>query len=157
MLTHSALSKEQGYEEIAKIYPRSDAYIKKEDPHIKFLMEVVEPACNAYTRNKYGEMFEVMGMRTLKINNHAEKAIWTTDLNKLMELRGTSTVGDIIDHIRETGKPRVPEEVERRDEKTDELGGCSVALGLTRLRSQPRQFSSGACQSCDFDLHLVFA
>ncbi len=115
MLTHRILSKEQGYEELDQIFSNREQYVKKENPHIKFFAEILEPACKAYENRKYGEMFDIMGIRTLKITKYADKLSWVMDFNELIELRSKATVGVVLDYIRKTERPRLPEEVERRE------------------------------------------
>ena len=115
MLTHTILSKEQGYEDLIRIFSYSDAVINKRDPHIKFFAETLEPSCIAYTNKKYGEMFNVIGSRAPKITKHADKISWTKDFDKLIELRSKASVGEVLDHVRTTERPRLSEAVERRE------------------------------------------
>lgn len=61
MLTHNALAAEQGYPSIAAIFPRKEAFVKKEDPTIEFFADKLEPMCSAYTERRYGEMFRILG------------------------------------------------------------------------------------------------
>jgi len=49
MLSHSVLAREQGYPSIPPIYGQfNDPWLKKDDPHIKFLADHLEPACAAF-------------------------------------------------------------------------------------------------------------
>jgi len=122
MLTHNVLAKEQGYSGIADIFEgSSDQFIKKEHSYIKFLCETLEPICIAYENKKFGEMFAVLGGRTPAINSHADKISWANDMNRLIELRSTGTIGDVIDHIKKTKHPRLPENVETKEQKVGQL------------------------------------
>src|SRR3546814_13267692 len=61
MLSHSVIARRQGYPTIQQIYGQfNDAWLKKEDPHIKFLADQVEPACAAFQTQRYGEMFRCL-------------------------------------------------------------------------------------------------
>lgn len=127
MLTHRILSKEQGYEELDQIFSTNrDEYVKKENPHIKFFAEVLEPACKAYENKKFGEMFDIMGVRTLKINKYEDKISWVTDLDELLKLRSEATVGEVIDYLRKTQRPHLSEEVEKRERELEKLNNSKT-------------------------------
>jgi DNA helicase II / ATP-dependent DNA helicase PcrA len=121
MLTHMVLSKEQGYEDLAGIFPNNDSFVKKENPHIKFFADILEPACKAYLKRKYGEMFDIIGTRTPKITKHADKIGWTADFDKLIQLRSEATIGEVLDHLRKTKRPYLPEEVEHRERELEKI------------------------------------
>lgn len=113
MLTHNKLATEQGYKTIADIFPNNDAYIKKENPHIAFFADVLEPVCVAYENKRFGEMFTAMGKRTILIRSHADKVSWATDMDELLELRRSRTIGDVLDHLKDTKRPRLTDRVLR--------------------------------------------
>ena len=81
MLTHNGLANRQGYEGIAAALQRSEFFIKKEDPYIKFFAEVVEPMCQAYEGRRYGEMFAVAGGQTPTIRAYSDKQMWSRDMD----------------------------------------------------------------------------
>jgi DNA helicase-2/ATP-dependent DNA helicase PcrA len=62
MLTHAILAAEQNYSTIDSVFDYKDSFIKKEDPHIAFLVDTVEPLCIAYRNGRYGEMFSVLDL-----------------------------------------------------------------------------------------------
>lgn len=64
MLTHNVLAAEQHYSQILDVFEFNDSLLKKEDPHIAFTADIVEPACAAFTAGKYGEMFSVIGKKS---------------------------------------------------------------------------------------------
>jgi DNA helicase II / ATP-dependent DNA helicase PcrA len=115
MLTHKGLAAQQGYVDLADVFDYNDSYIKKEDPHIAFFLDVLEPTCAAYAQGRIGEMFAVLGERAPRIHGHADKRSWTTDMAGLLTLRGTGTVGQVLDHLKRTGRPQLPDAVERLD------------------------------------------
>ena len=57
MLTHNVLAAEQGYAALAKVFPYTDRFIKKEDDYIAFFADRLEPACDAFRRRRFGEMY----------------------------------------------------------------------------------------------------
>jgi DNA helicase II / ATP-dependent DNA helicase PcrA len=116
MLTHGVLAAEQGYSGIAKIFAgRPGAYTKKEDRFIKFLLETVEPVCSAYENKRYGEMFMALGTGTPAIRSHADKAEWAQNMSALLDLRSSATIGEVIDYLKTTKRPRLPDSLERKE------------------------------------------
>ena len=53
MLTHNVLASEQGYGTLSKVFPYSDLFIKKEDDHIAFFVDKLEPACETFGCRRY--------------------------------------------------------------------------------------------------------
>lgn len=117
MLTNNVLANEQGYSRIAALFSaNSDEYLKKENPYIEFLIDTVEVMCTYFNEKKYGEMFKVMGKRTLKLNNHEDKKAWNRDFNELNKLRITSNIGEIIDYLKISKKPMLSIKIEEIEE-----------------------------------------
>jgi DNA helicase-2/ATP-dependent DNA helicase PcrA len=127
MLTHNILADEQGYRQLANVFSHNEAFIKKEDDHIAFFADVLEPACEAYRSRRPGEMFAVIGGRRPAIQSMAEKREWTRDMDRLQELRDTGRVGDIMDHLMETRRPRLPASVEHDELELRRLAGAPDA------------------------------
>lgn len=115
MLTHNVLANEQGYSNLAKVFPYTDLYIKKQDDYIAFSVDRLEPACDAFTRKRYGEMFELLGSTAPRFKSHEAKLKWSTSLVELVALRETATVGDVIAHIDAGGYIRLPEQILKRE------------------------------------------
>jgi DNA helicase-2/ATP-dependent DNA helicase PcrA len=115
MLTHRVLAREQGYSNLADVFPYNEAFIKKEDPYIAFFVDIVEPVCIAYEGKRFGEMFSALGTRTPAINRHADKLSWAKDMAELLTLRATGTIGEVLHHLKQTKRPRLPEELEKRE------------------------------------------
>lgn len=114
MLTHGLLAKEQGYSSFGDVFDYSESYINKEDAFIEFLVDKVEPVCAAYKGKRYGEMFAALDARTPSITQHAEKQQWTTQLDELLTLRDTGTIGAVLDHLKKTARPRLTDRLERK-------------------------------------------
>ncbi|MFU4468309.1 UvrD-helicase domain-containing protein [Pseudomonas aeruginosa] len=115
MLTHRVLAAEQGYSSLPSVFRFNEAFTAKEHPYIAYFVDVLEPACDAYATRKFGEMFEALGSGVPMIRNPADKAVWAKSMDALTELRDGGTVGDIIDHLRETRRPRLPDAIEDRE------------------------------------------
>ncbi|WP_203142726.1 UvrD-helicase domain-containing protein [Marinobacter mangrovi] len=134
MLTHNVLAAEQGYPKLAKIYSgRNEQFAKKEDPVIKFFAEAVEPICEAYCASRYGDMFRAFGTNPT-ITQHSDKISWRRDLDTLQRLRTKGTVGQVIDHLKATGRPLPPDRVMRREEELNTLNGAPIPDDAPALR-----------------------
>jgi DNA helicase-2/ATP-dependent DNA helicase PcrA len=121
-LTHRSLAARQGYGNLLNAFPYADSVIKKEDPHIAFLVDTVEPMSVAFENQKYGEMFAALGQEIPQISGRDAKLEWTRDLQGLLRLRQRGTIGQVIDHLRQTNRPQVPDIVEQREKELLEHG-----------------------------------
>jgi DNA helicase-2/ATP-dependent DNA helicase PcrA len=121
MLTHNALAAEQGYPTIAGIFKRNEAFAKKEDPTMAFLIDTVEPMYRAYADKKYGEMFRVLGGAP-PLTSHADKQSWRHDMDGLADLRANGSVGSVLDHLKQTKRPHLPDRVSRREAELERVG-----------------------------------
>lgn len=140
MLTHRVLAMEQGYSGIAKVFNRNEQFVQKLDPHIEFFIDVLEPMCMAYDKKQYGEMFTVLGERMPLIRSNTEKQQWADAMTELSEFRQSGTIGQVIDHLRQSQKPQLPDRVERLEcELADEQAetNSSNLEYLKKLRSVP--------------------
>jgi DNA helicase-2/ATP-dependent DNA helicase PcrA len=138
MLTHGVLAAEQGYSGIHKSFSGTAAnYAKKEDQLIKFLLEIVEPVCRAYAAKHYGEMFAAMGGKTPSIRSHGEKEKWTQDMSSLLDLRAKTSIGEVIDHLKKTRRPRLPEAIEKKEQELIDVAtnGGEESSSLKRYRA----------------------
>ena len=121
MLTHTVLAQEQGYSALMAIYSkRRDALIKKEDTLIEFFLDKLEPACFAYSQKQYGEMLSVLGLRSPALASKKDKVGWKKDMDALLKLRASGTVGEVLDHLKKTKRPRLPEKVALREKELAE-------------------------------------
>lgn len=121
MLTHNAIAAERGYPTIAKIFNRNEAFAKKEDAAIAFLADTVEPICAAYTAGNFGEMFRRMGSIPT-IRKTADKAQWQADMDALISIRDAGTIGELIDHLKSTNRPRLNDRIVGQENDIARLG-----------------------------------
>lgn len=131
MLTHNVLAAEQNYSRILKVFRYNDALLKKEDSHIAFLVDIVEPACKAFIDCKFGEMFSVLGARADSISNVHDKRAWARDMARLGRLRSTGTIGEVLDLLKETRRPRLPDAVLRTESRLAEATREEIDESLT--------------------------
>ena len=121
MLTHNVLANEQGYSNLAKVFPFTDLYIKKQDDYIAFFVDRLEPACSAFARKRFGEMFELLGSTAPHFESHEAKLRWSTSMVELLALRKTGTIGDVVAHINAGGYIRLPDQILKREKDTDDF------------------------------------
>jgi DNA helicase-2/ATP-dependent DNA helicase PcrA len=119
MLTHRVLASEQGYSSLPGIFRFNEAFTKKEHSHIAFFVDNLEPACDSFLAKKYGEMFAALGGNVPAIRDQADKIEWFTAMEKLIDLRANGTVGEVIDHLRQIRRPRLPETLEQRERELE--------------------------------------
>lgn len=162
MLSHSVLAREQGYASIPPIYGQyNDPWLKKDDPHIKFLSDYLEPACAAFEAQRYGEMFNCFGAGMPRIRRHQDKVAWSETMNDLITLRQSGTIGDVIDFIAAQQLMRLPATVEERELKLAEVGAEPVAgesrrvTQLRKLRAVP--YAELVALNLFIDGHTPFA
>lgn len=115
MLTHNVLAQEQGYSNLAKAFKRNDDFASKEDDHIKFFVDVLEPACRAYATRRYGDMFVALNSNAPTVRSQADKKSWAEDMEALVALRSTATIGDVLEHLSTAGRPHLPEALEEKE------------------------------------------
>lgn len=162
MLSHSVLAREQGYASIPSIYGQfNDPWLKKDDPHIKFLADHLEPACAAFEALRYGEMFECFGTGMPRIRKHLDKVAWAETMRALIALRNAGSIGDVIDFVAEQPHMRLPEAVEEREKKLADVGAEPVegeSRRVTQLRKL-RQVAYAELIALDrfIDGHTPFA
>jgi DNA helicase-2/ATP-dependent DNA helicase PcrA len=144
MLTHNILAAEQNYSELADAFEYNDLYIKEEDPHIKFLVSTLEPACIAYKNGRYGEMFSVLEARSWNIRTLEDKRAWAKDMDKLLQLRESGMIGQVLDHLEAVNRPRLPDSVKRTKSELFNASPETIAESrtlrqLSKLRNVPYQ------------------
>ena len=120
MLTHNVLATEQGYKKLADSFRYKESFIKKENRHIAFLVDTLEPVCAAYENRHFGEMFSLLGRRTPLLRSLRDKEAWARDMDALLTLRQSGTIGEVIDHLMHTRRPRLPDSVESKEHQLDE-------------------------------------
>ncbi len=111
MLTHKGLAAEQGYTELASVFTFTESYLKLEHPHIEYFVNVIEPACEAFEGKRYGELFAALDTKFPILTNPKSKAAWQEAMQGLVSLRSDATVAEVVDYIKNCGKPYLPDKV----------------------------------------------
>lgn len=138
ILNHKGIAREQGYSSIPPIFGQfNEPWLKKEDSHIKYLADQLEPACAAYEQHRYGEMFGHLASDRPTIMRHSDKVAWAEAMNTLLHLRLTGTIGDVIDHIGSVPQMQLPNAVVRNEQALQAAGvepGEEEPRRITQLR-----------------------
>jgi DNA helicase-2/ATP-dependent DNA helicase PcrA len=137
MLTHRAIAAEQGYSSLPSVFQFNESFTKKENKLIGFLVDALEPACDAFVQKKYGEMFAALGSKLPPLRSRADKRAWSESMDELTELRKTGTVGDVVAHLRSKQRPRLPDAVEQLELELDKSGTLpegEISRNTTELR-----------------------
>lgn len=142
MLTHNALAAEQNYSQIWGIFDYADSLLKKEHPHIAFLADIVEPACTEFSAGRFGEMFSVIGRKQSGIRSLSQKHVWAMDMQRLVDLRAAGTIGEVIDLLMATKKPRLSDSVLRSERQLaaatqEEIDTSRTLTEIYKLRRLP--------------------
>ncbi|MFX3546436.1 hypothetical protein [Ralstonia mannitolilytica] len=109
------LAAEQGYASLPNAFRYNESFTRKEHPYISFFVDMLEPACEAYAAQRYGQMFEAFGSNVPHLRRPADKVAWAQAMDALIALRRNATVGDVIDHLRQLRRPRLPDAIEERE------------------------------------------
>ena len=131
MLTHRVLAERQGYPSMPEVFRFNDSFTNKDDPHIAFFTDKLEPACEAYLSRKYGEMFHILDTVVKTSDAHNEKKNWSEAMETLIELRECGTVGEIVDHLLDVQRPRLPHTVEQRERELHDFS-TKISEGTPR-------------------------
>lgn len=125
MLTNNVLAAEQGYQTIASLFSDNDDYLKKKDDYIAFLTDTIEVGSEAFEQRKYGIMADTFRINTGVIRKHSDKRSWHESMMRLNELRSNYTIGDVIDHLKETNKPRLTRRIEEKEKRIKDISAVS--------------------------------
>lgn len=137
-LTHKVLAAEQGYAQLADAFDFNDSFVKKEDAFIGFFADKLEPACGAYQKKHYGEMFSLLGADASSIEKPADKAAWTQEMDALLTMRTNGSIAEVLNHLKGATRIPFPESLRQIDADLTQLGNEPVEdepSACTRLRN----------------------
>ncbi|HIF5878486.1 TPA: UvrD-helicase domain-containing protein [Vibrio parahaemolyticus] len=144
-LTNNLIATEQKFKTLADCFKYSEDYLKKNDKYIEFFVDTVELTALAFQQRKYGELLQIKKKNRSYLTSQADKTAWIENLEKLMRLRDTSTIGDVLDLLITTRMPRVPAKVadsevryqtlSARDQDSLEPDELSFVAKIRRLRA----------------------
>jgi len=136
MLTHATIANELGYPTLPVVFASNDAFAHKEDPVIRFLIDIVEPAMQAFSEHKYGELFRLLGSKGPQLNAPGDKRRWSEYFDSLRSASSTGTIGDVLDLLNLQNIVPVPTRVSKRGRELEE---AIIALGPEVELEEPRK------------------
>lgn len=137
MLTHRVLAAEQGYSSLPAVFSFNESFTKRENAHIAFFVDDLEPACRAFEEHRYGEMFLALGTSIPNIDSPCDKTKWSNAMVELIALRKAGTIGEVIAHLRKARMPRLSDQVEDKEhalETFDPTSGEEMPTALRELK-----------------------
>ena len=78
-------------------------------------------------------MFHIYGVGPA-IRCHADKLAWRADMDQLLELRASGTIGQVLDHLRETGRPTLTSQIIKRQSEFEALRGEPIPDDMRSLQ-----------------------
>lgn len=141
MLTQRAVATGQGYASLPSVFRFNDAFSRKRDEHLTFFIDHLEPAAEAFLQKRYGAMFTAIDTHAPTFKSPSDKALWASAMKKLCDLRESGTVGEVICHLRRTGRPQLPSKLLQLNAELEQ----AIAAG-DELSSRQRELRA---------LHLV--
>ncbi len=115
------ISPEQGYKELADCFNYPEDYLKKNDPYIKYFVDIVEPIAASFETRKYGDLFKVINQKIPQLQCQDDKRLWVTNLNRINDIRLNGSVGNLLDFLSSIDKPRLSNKVAQLDALYQEL------------------------------------
>ncbi|MBF4459019.1 UvrD-helicase domain-containing protein [Pseudoclavibacter sp. VKM Ac-2867] len=135
MLTHATIANELGYPSLTGVFGSNDAFVNKEDSVIEFLVDTAEPAMQAFTEHKYGELFRLLGSKRPMLTAPKDKRRWSEYFDSLISTSRTGTIGEVLDLLNSQNLFSVPTRVAGRER---ELKEALLALGPGDQLEEPR-------------------
>ena len=106
-------------------------------------------------------MFEAMGGRRPAIQSHSDKESWAKDMDALLDLRSSGTIGDVLAHLMKTKRPPLTELVEKNLRELEKIGSDpdpDESSSIKRLRElQPIQYQEVVALDQFIDGHTPFS
>lgn len=136
MLTHATIANELGYAKLSRVFGSNDAFANKEDPVIEYLVDTLEPAMQAFSERKYGELFRLLGRKRPSLGAPRDKRLWSEFFEMLISASDTGTTGDVLDLVYSQNLFSVPLRVAKRER---ELKEALLTLGPEADLEEPRK------------------
>ncbi|GAB3660129.1 DEAD/DEAH box-containing ATP-dependent helicase [Glycomyces tarimensis] len=112
MLSNAAIANELGYSTIAAALGDSDRYIRKSDEVIAYLVDVIEPAVDAFTHRRYGALFTALNQARPTLSTNDDKRSWSTFFKSLTDQCERGSIGNVLDLVLEQHLFTVPRPVQ---------------------------------------------
>jgi DNA helicase-2/ATP-dependent DNA helicase PcrA len=121
MLTHKLLATQQGYSNLAAVFKYNESFTKKENHHIAYFVDQLEPACDSFNARRYGAMFEALGGNLPHLRSHSDKSSWNEAMTHLIAICESGTIGQVIDYLHTQRRLRLPDVVMRLERELQDF------------------------------------
>jgi DNA helicase-2/ATP-dependent DNA helicase PcrA len=121
MLTNNVLAAEQKYHNLTGCFSDSDDYLKKNDHYIRFFLDTIEPLCEHFSEGLYGKMFSVLGNMHPRLTCKQDKEDWSSNLSRLLNLRKTGSIREVLELLKVTSHPRLSAKVASAEERLSSI------------------------------------
>lgn len=99
MLTHASIANELGYSSLVNVFRYNSSFVNKENPVIEYLVDVIEPAIEAFSERRFGELFQLLGDKKPLLNHPGDKNLWSNFFKEIKSISNTGTVGDVLEYL----------------------------------------------------------
>lgn len=120
MLTHSVIAQEVGYPSLPKIFKDNDTFVSKQDPVIAYLIDVIEPAIEAFQEQRYGDFFSLVSGVRPALRAPSDKKRWSDLFDEIIEARTQSSVSEVISLVMNQDLFAVPSTITDLQAKLEE-------------------------------------
>ncbi|EEH70412.1 MULTISPECIES: UvrD-helicase domain-containing protein [Acinetobacter] len=120
-LTNNLIATEQGFKNLADCFKYSDDYLKKNDPYIKFFLDILEPSILAFNDKNFGKVFQILGQKNPNLKCQSDKGKWAKHFEELSNIRRASSVQNCLNKIKEADILSIPFSVQKNEIKFTEI------------------------------------
>ncbi|MFI2635088.1 UvrD-helicase domain-containing protein [Streptomyces collinus] len=134
MLTHRGIAGTLDYQKLLQAYQTlggrgRDKLLENDEPYIQYLSRI-ESLCNSYQAFDYAEVTSLLVAGRTTITRYRHKQRIATDIRKLIAVRESGTIGDVLDYMVRghlLSVPRQLSDLERR-RNAEDLEGYDLKL-----------------------------
>jgi len=116
VLTHRGIAREVGYSQLLAAYGKlsfgNDRLNKREEAYAEFFANI-EQIVEAYTSGRTGEFLTLLGQAGYRVRRHSDKQVVFDFMKRILEIRESETVADMLAFAKSSALIRVPAKVTR--------------------------------------------
>ena len=123
VLTHKGIAREVGYSQLLAAYGKlsfgNDRLNKHEEAYAEFFA-VIENIVDAYQAGRTGEFLSLLGRAGYRVKMQSDKQAIFDFMTRLLAIRSSETVADMLDHVKSNPLIRTPSRVLNFEQKLAE-------------------------------------
>jgi DNA helicase-2/ATP-dependent DNA helicase PcrA len=123
VLTHKGIAREVGYSQLLAAYGKlsfgNDRLNKHEEAYAEFFA-LIEKIVDAYSNGRTGEFLSLLGQAGYRVTKQSDKQAIFDFMSRLLEIRSSETVADMLDFVRSNALIRMPSRVSNFEQKLAE-------------------------------------